>query len=664
VTILGDAIRQQLARRGSVIDAARIEKTLLEAGVSSTASRGVPAKLRVRRVRVTGTKRYNEDDGASPEAMVDAPINLDWSPTDGVNGVGSGANLRGKSSVLHFTMWAMTGRCHLQSDVRSWADRVQAEFHIDGVPLYVDFTVDDDGEPAGTVEQQVPSGRVTLGTFSGSAAFESLMGSVMLERLRLDVISVFSQGAETEHAWPSYAAALTVRADQLDPIVGNENTLKTRVLQMFLGTGWAAVDARVATALNALKFERNGATERSRAATTVSAGMREHAEDAVAAAKVRLAEFDPAEPDITEVLALTATASDRARNAQDLTLNLMNADIAHAQVRAHLRAEELRQQAAEEDAVARRLFNGMTPTACPRCSTGVSAERYAAETTAHACSLCSAELVLDVTSDPVDVDTASERGTDEPEDGGVDALEALRAAAADSERGVTVLQAQADAAVTARVEAEAAARSAHDVLDSARARMSAQLELARAEGALESLQAASEFELPTVRKDDELAILTEASGLTKQWVKDDQDPLLREVSLAITALARSFGTTNITAVHLKGNGNMDVEKGGASGGYSGLTNGEKLRIKLAATIALVQIGHRDGVGRHPGLLFVDSPAAEEIPESDLRTMLRAMTAVAQQTELQIVVATTHGPILSEVLPTSQLLVATGTDFVW
>src|SRR5687768_14522742 len=55
---------------------------------------------------------------------------------------------------------------------------------------------------------------------------------------------------------------------------------------------------------------------------------------------------------------------------------------------AHLRAEELRRQAAAEDAVARRLFNGMTPTVCPRCSTDVPAERYAAESTAHECSLC------------------------------------------------------------------------------------------------------------------------------------------------------------------------------------------------------------------------------------------------------------------------------------
>jgi hypothetical protein len=55
-----------------------------------------------------------------------------------------------------------------------------------------------------------------------------------------------------------------------------------------------------------------------------------------------------------------------------------------------------------------------------------------------------------------------------------------------------------------------------------------------------------------------------------------------------------------------------------------------LRIKIAAAIALIEIGHTDGVGRHPGLLFIDSPAAEEIPEADLRTMLEAIATVAAE----------------------------------
>lgn len=43
--------------------------------------------------------------------------------------------------------------------------------------------------------------------------------------------------------------------------------------------------------------------------------------------------------------------------------------------------------------------------------------------------------------------------------------------------------------------------------------------------------------------------------------------------------------------------------------------------------------------------------------------LQAMTAVADATD-QVVVATTHGPMLTDVLPPQSLLVATGAAFAW
>lgn len=669
MSTLGDAVRTKLAERG--VEKDRIEEVLLDADVSSMASRGVPVRLRIRRLRVTGTKFYSEMPGVetSDAAMKSAPINLDWSPKNGVNGVGSEANLRGKSSVLHLTMWALTGRSNLQADVLSWIDHVFAEFHVDGVPLFVEFDVKD-GTPVGTVEQEVRSGRTVLGMFSGHAEFESLMGSVMLDRLRLDVISVFSKGVETEHAWPSYAAALTVNADRLDPIVGNENTLKTRILQMFVGTSWAAVDAQVATALNSLQFERADIVEKRRATASVTAMALEQAENRDADARSKLEEFDQAEPDVDSVLALASKASEHARHAHELSLQLMLARTTVAEVRSQLRAEELRRQAEAEDAVAHRLFNGMSPTACPRCSTKVTTERYSAEATEHECSLCTSELhiedvVVEAFPEPVPTPLSEVITADEDEDDeGADPLEALREAVAESEAGVEALEVKFRNADWSRLDAEAAAQKGRNHLESARARLQAEFELARAESALETLRKTSGPEPSSPAVDEELLILETASKLTKKWVKDDQDPLLESVSATITSLARRFGSTNLTAVSLKGNGNMDVHKGGAVTGYSALTNGEKLRIKLAAVIALIELGHRDGVGRHPGLLFVDSPAAEEIPEADLRTMLEAMRSVAEETDLQIVIATTYGPMLSSVLPQENLLVATGADFVW
>ncbi|WP_106617981.1 hypothetical protein [Saccharothrix carnea] len=111
MSTLGDAVHAELIRKGLDVDAEQVERILTDAGVATSATTGVPVRLRVRRVHVTGTKLLEADgEDASEDAAGDqdtlVPFALDWSPADGVNGVGSERNLRGKSSVLHF----MAGR--------------------------------------------------------------------------------------------------------------------------------------------------------------------------------------------------------------------------------------------------------------------------------------------------------------------------------------------------------------------------------------------------------------------------------------------------------------------------------------------------------------------------------------------------------------------------
>ena len=249
-----------------------------------------------------------------------------------------------------------------------------------------------------------------------------------------------------------------------------------------------------------------------------------------------------------------------------------------------------------------------------------------------------------------------------------DALQALIIATDDARIFIGALEKEFQVAEDARLTAEDVARSGQTELGTAHSRLLAEFEVARAESALESLQrtnrVSSADTVDAPNSDYELLVLQTAHKITKKLVKDEQDPVLIEVSKEISDLARRFGATNIISVALKGNGNMDVIKGGIPTTYSGVTNGEKLRIKLAASIALIRIGHRDGIGRHPGLLFIDSPAAEEVPETDLRTMLGAMIDIAKETTMQIVVATTHASLLKEMLPQENTLLATGNDFVW
>ena len=208
MSTLGEAVLREVAKKGFDTDLATVEQTLLHAGIATSATTGVPVKLRIARVQFSGTKNLdvpadaadNVTADAHPkdktEAMVNVPFAFSWNPADGVNGIGSAKNLRGKSSVMHVITWALTGRCTLQTDVRSWVRHVEVEWCLDNTRVVVAFDAED-GLPTGVVQQvkEVAGVRsfTTLGAFSTADEFASVMGALMLERLRLDPIVMWGK---------------------------------------------------------------------------------------------------------------------------------------------------------------------------------------------------------------------------------------------------------------------------------------------------------------------------------------------------------------------------------------------------------------------------------------------------------------------------------------
>ena len=147
-------------------------------------------------------------------------------------------------------------------------------------------------------------------------------------------------------------------------------------------------------------------------------------------------------------------------------------------------------------------------------------------------------------------------------------------------------------------------------------------------------------------------------------MSDEQAPLLKDISADIETLAIGFGADSVANVKLGGGGRLDVTKGGERTTYSGPTPGEKLRVKIATAVALIKHGYVAGIGRHPGFLVLDSPAAEEMPEEDLAVLVRTLVEVAQQADMQIFVGTRSAKPLIDFLPEPNRQVAIGDDYLW
>lgn len=662
---------------------ANVEAVLAEHHVSAVAAPAAAARLHLSAMRFAAVKTLTGVNADGTQAAADhteqVPVQFSWDFVTGLHGVGSDKNLRGKSSITRILLWALRGRCDLREDVRNWLRHVEVDFLVDTTEYRLAFDVAN-GVPNGRLVRKHGSSWATSGTFSDDAEFEGTMGATMMNALSLPAIAATQEGRRFQHAWPTYAGALVVRGDSLDVLLGDVKFagLPSRLLQMFVGSDWAAARAEATSAHTVAAAQL---TQVQKAAEDHAAAMGaayQAAEQAVAEARARL----DALPEPSEAMAGVEAAL-RRLPALDEAATAVNAVVADAktardQVAAELSAVKFARNATAEDALAHRFFQQLRPTVCPRCSAPVTAERRVEEEQGHTCSVCVTTLDLEAfEQDRLTATSATGVGPGgsaadpdhrEDEEEIVDDVVALEKAVADAERRLAEAQAEQQRRAGDREQVAAIITAASQQGPQAQARRAAELDIARSEGVADALRPETgligpdEGEMERLRGD--VAVLDAAVKLTSSWVTVPQKDRLDALSGRITDLARSFGMMNLTVVELDGAARMKVTTGGATTSYSTCERGEKLRLKVATAIALIEQARRSGVGRHPGLLFVDSPGSEEMDDDDFDTMLDALDAAAADADIQVVVATRHVDSLLGLLGLDRCRVGRGTNFVW
>lgn len=687
MSTLGQEVATKLGRSMPDVDA-----ILAEHHVSTAPTPSAAARLRLRSLHFSAVKTLtgvHADGTGDPNSgyTEDVPVEFMWDFASGLHGVGSEKNFRGKSSVTRILLWALRGRCDLRDDVRQWIRQVEVDFSIDSVDYQLSFDVTD-GVPSGSLHRRHGGSWTPQGSFRGEVEFEETMGSVMMSALSLSAIAATQDGKRTAHSWPTYAGALVVRGDSLDLLLGDTKFagLPSRLLQMFVGSEWAAARAEATTAHSVAKAEL--AELNAAVAATVKAGSAAHelAEQAVSDARARLNALPLPTQGMADVDAALSSLPELDDQVMTTSTLATDAKIVHDRIAQQLKLAEFAANVATEDVLARRFFQQLRPTVCPRCSAPVTAARRAQEAQGHSCSVCVSDLdieafahdeltaagVTDAAADhghAYDHDTAADDSADGGDDEDVvDDVSALAGALEDAATRWADRRAQLKT-LTDRREATAAVISAASGQSQlSQTRRDAEIALARAEGVAQALRPETAPTAPDQadmeRRSIHVEVLDAAEKVTAGWVTTPQRDRLEALSTRITELARSFGMTNLTAVSLDGGARMKVTTGGQDTSYSKCERGEMLRLKVATAIALIEQARSSGVGRHPGLLFVDSPGSEEMDEDDFDTMLGALDAAATASEIQVIVATRHVDSLEDLLDAPRLRVARGTTFVW
>jgi uncharacterized Zn finger protein (UPF0148 family) len=294
----------------------------------------------------------------------------------------------------------------------------------------------------------------------------------------------------------------------------------------------------------------------------------------------------------------------------------------------------------------------LDPTCCPRCDHEIDEGRKKQEKVDHSCSVCGESISTSEDGNALKAMLIDRLNASKS------ALDKTTLSQKDVQQKLKSLQAYI-VSIEEKIDENTAK------LDSFARRQELMKELAVLEGRLQEANFTNSE--PEGKSDDgnEMLILNAIVTETDARVKDLRAGLLKDVSTRLVHYAQRFGMHNLSEASLKANGNLSLLKGGASTSYSKVTEGEKLRLKVATILAMIEVAEQRGVGRHPGLLMIDSPAAQEVSPDDVDQLVAGLQAISQELpHFQVFVAGLSSMAITEHVPSENRREALNAAFLW
>jgi uncharacterized Zn finger protein (UPF0148 family) len=620
-----------------------------------------PRPVRIHRLRVVGNRV-----GVQPEG----PIDRTFTFNDGLTALVA-SNLKGKTSVLELVTWCLRGspRAMLQADVRRWLTQLELDATIAGQPMGFRLSLTPDALRSGIVLTAPDINRLasTNGTDGGGDGMSKLIeadnqddfavqvAELMLDRLDLQpIVNKFTttEGVRTQtHGWPAYYSAIYLPLGRDRPLLGDQKMagLAGRLLQVFLDLPATAVLARVKATYDVLQAEADKRSENTKRAVAERADERRRVEEALASARTTLTQLQEATPgpDLTELADKSATLARQVADAQD------ERDEINRSYREARRIRQLDEKALNdirESEVARLLFHGLNPSACPRCETPIGGDRREAERDVHRCAVCTSEV------------TGAEEENEAVEAEARERVEGSKAAEKASKEALGAAEANLVRLTAELEEVQASLRTA-GAAKASRDRVAAEIEVARWEGALQVLP-----KLPDTSSDNgdiTITVLKAASKVLEEESKGAASQLFADLNAEIVDLAHQFGMTALENVEINRAAQLKVIKGGgAEDPFKNQDPGAQLRLRVAVIVALLRVGARYGISTHPGLVLIDSPKAEEIQDSDATVIFRELDRLATTEGLQVLITTADFRLAAETLPAECVIAAKPGDPLW
>lgn len=602
--------------------------------------------------------RFNKIAFSGEKTLGDSvsPFEFSWDVSEtGLFAVVSSENLRGKTTIIQVALWALRGTIKdLTTTVKNWIRAVDVTMQAGDRSIRVEFSIID-GKERGTVSVclvNAPEGEAKVLSFDGSDQFKRAMEQVMLESLALEPIpasrKVGDRTSTYDDGWAAYTGAFLTDSKS-DAIIGEaiQTDLTQRLLQVFVGLPW------VRTLFQARSRKRvldSDIKVRKRKLTTLGGHSIEDLEVQLAETILQIEDESVRNSAAERLLQAQSEYEVAAQGAREalIELNVSKGEVDDAKS-GRLTAEKALREMEEERAAA-AFFGRLSPKCCPRCTAPIPKARLELEKLEHSCSVClEAVEVPDDNVIEAEIEMAKSRLSEAK---GLESDAILMVVRREAElkdaRGILT-----DAGIKLNGLASSGTAGDLQVLDRRRERL---------EGMLEMANAVVNADLAD---SDDLDILEAAEEEAQSRIDDTAGQVLARVSDEVMRIVKRLGMADVEAVELKRNAHVSVLKGGTPSKWGGLSAGEQLRMRIATVIALVRIAHAHGVGRHPGLLMIDSPGTEEVAEENLANILEELKNVTNETAgLQMFVVMRGDPSRFSDLPAGHLRSAGPGEYLW
>ncbi|BDV42678.1 MULTISPECIES: hypothetical protein [Geobacteraceae] len=650
------ALRQNQSKEWAIAisEKAGVDKGITEEILSACQIRpspviATPRRLLLRRIRFSGEKEGPAEQG---------PFEFNWSNLNtGLWALVTESNLKGKSTVIEVVRWMLRGRPseNLQRDVRSWITDVSVTFDFDGVGHEVQAKTT--GGVIGKLVRIDGESNRQLATFESDDEFEAVMSDFFLRELSLEPVTLWLGGSEEEggkavtHEWPWLSGAMFIGTDY-SSLLGDvyAGGLSTKLMQMYLGLPWISTLSNAKTAQQAMSREKESRDRRRKSAATVRKTRTDSIIKELEVKRKNLASI-PSDEKIREDLSKSNNElAIRIRSSRMLEDRLEKADRASKLAEQEYADDRRELQTFNDAEAACQVFRMLDPSFCPRCDTAITQERKKQEKTHHACSVCGESITSE--ADVHEAKAAIEHRVKASKS----ALEKVQKEYFEIKKNLEILEQEKSTFRTKCVELE-------NKLGSFAKRRELEIDVRMLEARLE--EAAFDPEPEEEGINQKAQVIDAAVAETDRRVKAIQVELLKDVSTKIVKYAQRFGMVNLSDAELKGNASLPLVKGGRVTSYSKVTAGEKLRLKVAAVLAMLSVAEAKGLGRHPGLLMIDSPGAHEVTLEDLEELISGLVEVSKELpHLQVFIAALASPAITGHVSKQRLQYATGHEPLW